>query len=144
ISNTIVKPLHQLRLVTQAIGSGQLDSRVMVSGRDEIADVSASVNGMLDTIVGLLQETRGQRDALTNAANHLFSYMQGVSSGELRATATLSNDPISLLAEAFNFTISRFRRFVLRTQVGIEQLEVVSRQEVARSDAFVQTVHTYH
>src|SRR5436309_716239 len=108
ISNTIVKPLHQLRLVTQAIGAGQLDSRVMVSGRDEIADVSASVNGMLDTIVGLLQETRGQRDALTNAANHLFSYMQGVSAGELRAGATLSNDPISLLADAFNFTISRF------------------------------------
>ncbi len=59
ISNTIVTRLRQLRRVTQAVEQGELLSRVKVIGRDEIADVSLSVNTMLDTIVGLIQETRG-------------------------------------------------------------------------------------
>lgn len=107
--------LRQLRHVTRAVEQGQLDRRVQVTGHDEIAGVSASVNDMLDTIVGLLEETERQREALTNAAAHLFSDMRIVSAGDLRVHAPVSDDPIGLLANAFNFTVGRFNRFVLHT-----------------------------
>lgn len=140
ISRTLVQRLNLLRRVTQMVEKGQLDSRVVVMGRDEIADVSTSVNSMLDTIVGLLQETRSQRDAMTNAANHLFSYMQVVSAGELRANTVAHNDPIGMLADAFNFTIGRVRRFMLRSQTNVERLEVILRQEMEHTENFMQLI----
>jgi len=142
ISGTLVRRLKDLRRVTQAVEHGQLDARVTVIGRDEIADVSASVNAMLTAIVGLLEETRRQRDALTNAAEHLFSNMRVVSSGDLRINTPVSNDPIGMLANAFNFTVSRFRRFVLRTQTTAEQLDVIARQELERTEAFWQALNS--
>ncbi len=143
ISNTLIQRLQLLRRVSRLVEKGQLDSRVTVIGRDEIADVSLSINSMLDTIVGLLSETRRHRDALTNAAQHLFSYMQVVSASEFRANTTTNDDPISMLTDAFNFTVGRFRRFSLRTQTSAEQLEVLSRQEMEQAEMFTQVLRTY-
>jgi methyl-accepting chemotaxis protein len=141
ISGTLVRRLKELRRVTQAVEQGKLNERVAVIGRDEIADVSASVNAMLDTILSLLEETRSQRDALTNAAEHLFSDMRVVSAGDLRVNAPVSNDPIGMLANAFNFTVGRFRRFVVRTHGAVEQIDVVLRHEVERTESFLQAVN---
>lgn len=137
ISNTLVRRLSSLRRVTQRVEAGQLEERVSVVGRDEIAGVSASVNGMLDTIVGLLDVTRRQRDALTDAADRLFADMRLAGAGDLRVNAAVSSDPIGMLGNAFNFTIGRFRRFVLRTQTALDQLDVVSRRELERADSFL-------
>jgi len=142
ISSTLVRRLQVLQRVSRRVEMGQLESRVSVIGRDEIADVSLSINSMLDTIVGLLEETRSQRDALTNAARHLFSYMQVVSAGEFRVSTTASEDPIGMLTDAFNFTVSRFRRYITRTQTSIEQLEVISRQETEHAETFMHILRT--
>jgi methyl-accepting chemotaxis protein len=141
ISGTLVRRLKDLRRVTQSVEQGKLNERVTVIGRDEIADVSASINAMLDTILALLEETRSQRDALTNAAEHLFSDMRVVSAGDLRVNAPVSNDPIGMLANAFNFTVGRFRRFVLRTHGAVQQIDVVLRHEVERAENFLQTIN---
>lgn len=122
--------------------------RYVLGGRDESSNLLAInssqdvVNTMLDTITGLLNETRQQRDALTGAAEHLFTDMRIVNAGDLRVSATVSNDPIGMLANAFNFTVGRFRRFILRTQTTIEQLEVISRQGLERSQTFIAYVRT--
>lgn len=141
ISGTLVKRLRELRRVTQVVEQGKLEERVQVVGRDEIADVSASVNGMLEAIVGLIDETRSQRDALTNAAEHLFSDMRVVSAGDLRINAPVSNDPIGMLANAFNFTVGRFRRFVLRTQGNAEQIDSIARREIERTEHYLHTIN---
>lgn len=64
ISSTLVRRLQHFRTVIQAIERGQFAARVAVEGRDEIALVSRAVNTTLDTIVGLLEETRRQHDEL--------------------------------------------------------------------------------
>ena len=143
ISNTLVRRLRNLRRITQLVEQGTVDARVEVVGRDEIGGVSASVNGMLDTIVGLLDVTRRQRDALTNAAQRLFTDVRVAGAGDLRVNAAVSSDPIGMLANAFNFTIGRFRRFVLRTQTAVEQLDIVSRQELDRAEAFLTAAQRF-
>ncbi|HTI14059.1 MAG TPA: HAMP domain-containing protein [Dictyobacter sp.] len=144
ISGTIIRRLQMLRQVTMAVEQGQLNQRVSVIGRDEIADVSGSVNAMLDAIITLVDETRHQRDALTNAAEHLFSDMRIVSAGDLRINAPVSNDPIGMLANAFNFTVGRFRRFVQRTKAIAEQLDAIAHREVEHSEAFSQALINSH
>jgi len=66
-STTLVRRLQQLRHVVQAIEKGHIDARLSVIGHDEIADVSLSVNSMLNTILGLLEATRQQHEALHEA-----------------------------------------------------------------------------
>lgn len=143
ISGTLVTRLRLLRNMTQAVEQGELTQRVDVVGRDEIAGVTASVNGMLDTIVGLLDVTRRQRDALTNAAERLFTDVRVAGAGDLRINAAVGNDPIGMLANAFNFTIGRFRRFVLRTQTSVDQLDVLARQQLDRAGAFARAAQSY-
>jgi methyl-accepting chemotaxis protein len=142
ISGTLVRRLLLLRQVTQAVEGGALTKRVNVIGRDEIADVSASVNRMLDAIANLVNETRSQRDALTNAASHLFSEMNVVSARDLRVNAPVGDDPIGMLADAFNFSIGRFRRFILTTKTLSEQLHGLARREAERAEAFSLAVQS--
>lgn len=137
IYGTLVGRLRQLRTVAQAVQRGQIDSRVVIDGQDEITDVSNSVNTMLDTIVGLLEQTRVQRDALTSAAERLFSDMRLANGGEFDVKNAVNNDPIWMLGHAFNFTIGRFRRFVMRNQTTIEQLDVVSQQGIENVNTFL-------
>jgi methyl-accepting chemotaxis protein len=136
ISNTLVRRLRQLRRVSLSVEQGELQTRVAIAGRDEIASVSQAVNGMLDMIVGLVDVTRRQRDALTSAAERLFSDVRVAGAGDLRVQAAVSGDPIGMLANAFNFTVGRFRRFVLRTQTTVDQLDVVTRQQYEYAQAF--------
>jgi HAMP domain-containing protein len=143
ISDTLVRRLNGLRHVTQSVEQGDVGQRVHVVGRDEVADVSASVNGMLDTIVGLLEVTRRQRDALTNAAERLFTDVRLAGTGDLRVKAAVGGDPIGMLANAFNFTVGRFRRLVLRTQTSVEQLDVLARQQMERAEAFYTASQHY-
>jgi signal transduction histidine kinase len=51
ISRTLVPRLRRLQHVTHAIETGNLEARIPIYGRDEIAQVSMSVNTMLETIV---------------------------------------------------------------------------------------------
>src|SRR5258708_945351 len=139
ISGTLGRRLRNLRRVTLAVEQGEVEQRVEVVGRDEVARVSASVNGMLDTIVGLLEVTRRQRDALTNAAERLFADVRVAGAGDLRVNAAVSSDPVGMLANAFNFTVGRFRCFVLRTRTSVEQLDVVGQQQAERAEAFLLT-----
>lgn len=64
VSSTLVRRLHRLRSAAQAIANGQVDTRPDTEGRDEIAEVSRATNAMVDTLVGLLEETKQQRDEL--------------------------------------------------------------------------------
>ncbi len=137
ISGTIVPRLQDLRNVVQSVEDGRFDSRVFVLGKDEIAQVAASVNTMLNTIVGLLEEARRQRDALTSAADSLFSDMRVVGAGDLRVNASVSNDPVGMLANAFNLTVGRFRRLVLRTRTSMQQIDVVFRQEIKHAESSI-------
>lgn len=137
ISDTLVRRLRVLRKVAQSVEQGELAARVVVIGTDEIGRVSGAVNGMLDTIVGLLDITRRQRDALQNAAERLFADIRIAGTGDLRVSATVGGDPIGMLANAFNFTIGRFRRFVARTQSSLDQLDIISRQEIQRAETFL-------
>jgi hypothetical protein len=91
---------------------------------------------MLDTIVGLLEVTQRQRDALTSAAERLFADVRIAGAGDLSINAAVSGDPIGMLGNAFTLTVGRFRRFVMRTQNTVGQLELVARREYEHAEDF--------
>lgn len=103
VSSTMVRRLQKLRAMVQSIGKGQVNARLAVVGRDEITDVSLAVNNMLDTIVGLLDETRSQRDALANAEEQrrlheeLQSQHEALNKAHAQLEALATTDPLTSL-----------------------------------------------
>lgn len=67
LSRTLVRPLKQLHQVTQAVEQGQVDARVRVMGGGEIADVSHSVNKMLDSLVEAIKQTTVAKEQMDRA-----------------------------------------------------------------------------
>ena len=64
VSSTLIQRLQRFHTVVQTVERGLFAARVDVEGNDEITLVSRAVNTTLDTVVGLLDETRQQRDEL--------------------------------------------------------------------------------
>ncbi len=98
---TLVQRLQRVRRVVQSIEGGNIEARIYVEGSDEIARVSSSINDMLDTIVGLLDETTRQRDELTSAEelkrlhNELQSKHEALNEANARLAALATTDPLT-------------------------------------------------
>lgn len=78
VSSTLIQRLRRLRSSVQAIAGGEVETRLEVKGRDEISEVSVAINRMVDTLVGLLEETKRQRDELAEGEElkHLNASLQ--------------------------------------------------------------------
>ncbi len=67
LSRTLLLPLKQLHQVTQKVERGVINARVEVLGTDEIADVSRSVNAMLDSLVEALEQSSAAKEQVNRA-----------------------------------------------------------------------------
>ncbi|MDO9235732.1 MAG: HAMP domain-containing sensor histidine kinase [Aquabacterium sp.] len=70
VSNRLTRQLQALRTGVEAFGSGQLQYRVAVEGRDEVAVLAQSFNEAAQRIEDLVQSNR---DLLANASHELRS-----------------------------------------------------------------------
>ena len=50
ISNALISRVKKLRVATRAVEEGNVDQRIEIVGRDEIAEIASSVNSMLEII----------------------------------------------------------------------------------------------
>jgi len=138
VSRSISRPLGHLNQLTKAVSKGRFDSRAAIMTTDEIGSVTQAVNGMLDTIVGLLYQTQEQRDALTSRAEQLAGDVRGAGAGDLRVYAQESSDVVGKLAISFNLTLNRFRRFITHSQATVEQIDTVAYQVGERSSSLTR------
>lgn len=123
IYSTIVRRLKRLRSVAQAIADGQLNERLHIGGRDEIADVSQATNTMVDTLVGFIEETSRQRDELARGEElkHLHAALQheqaALKEANARLAALATIDPLTglpnhrALLEQMDREVDRARRY---------------------------------
>ncbi len=113
---TISNPLRLLASLTRRISRGDTSARATVQGRDEIALVADSMNGMLDSIVNLIQETKAQRDNLQTQVEKLVSEVSGVGEGDLRIQAEVTADALGVLADSFNYMVEELGGLVVRVK----------------------------
>lgn len=72
-SFTITKPLNKLMGTVRAIEEGCYDKKMVLPQRDEIGQLSASIDSMYDTIQRQIAEIREERQAKDNAEIRLIS-----------------------------------------------------------------------
>lgn len=116
VNLTITKPLRQLVMLTRRIAKGENQVRAQVRGRDEIAQVAVSMNGMLDHIVKLIEESESQRAHLQFQVEQLAHNVSGVGRGDLRARADVRLPDLGALANSFNSMISAFSSLIRRVK----------------------------
>jgi methyl-accepting chemotaxis protein len=116
VNITITKPLRQLTALTRRIAKGENQVRAQVRGLDEIAQVASSMNGMLDYIVKLIEESEGQRAHLQFQVEQLAHNVSGVGQGDLRARADVSLPDLGALANSFNYMINAFSLLIRRVK----------------------------
>lgn len=130
VFTTLVQRLQRLGRVVDTIEKGNIDARLEVVGNDEIAGVSSSINEMLDTIVGLLEETLRQRNELANAEGlkrlhqELQSKHEALNEANARLAALATTDPLTGLPN-HRTVMSRLEEEISRCQRSQETCAVL-------------------
>lgn len=138
INLTITAPLRQLTLLTSRIARGETASRAIVSGHNEIDQVAASMNNMLDNIVDLMHQTRNQRDILQERVEHMVNDVQGVGLGDLRRQVPITSDALGFLAKSFNFMIKEFANLIVRIKIVAREVEILTATTFRRMTQLVE------
>jgi methyl-accepting chemotaxis protein len=121
---TIVRPLRQLASLTRRIAKGDTTARASVAGRDEISLVALSMNGMLDNMVRLIQETQTQGNILQMQIEVLVNDVSGVGEGNLSVQASTTGGTLQVIGNSFNYMVAELSGLVLRVKAAAHEVTV--------------------
>ncbi len=136
---TIVRPLHQLALLTRRIAKGDTYARATITGEDEISLVARSMNHMLDYIVQLVQEAQSQHDNLQAQVEKLVSEVSGIGEGDLCIQAQVTADAMGILANSFNYMIGELSSLVVRVKMVASEVDATTISILRRMAQLVET-----
>jgi methyl-accepting chemotaxis protein len=137
INLTITRPLRQLSVLTNRISRGETNVRATVTGYDEINQVAASMNQMLDNIVLLMQETQMQRDNLQASVERLASEVSSIGEGNLSIQAQVTADTLGALARSFNYMVRELGSLVVRVKRVAHEVELLTSTTLERMNSLV-------
>jgi methyl-accepting chemotaxis protein len=111
----ILSEAGSLIRVCDAVGVGDLTSRVPDPSSSELGMIGRSLNAMLDTTVALVQ-SREERDLMQHSIMKLLDEIGGVAEGDLTVQAEVTADMTGALADSFNFMIGELRSLIGHVQ----------------------------
>ena len=123
IGNRATAPILKAASAVKQLGQGELDTRILVQGEDELADLSSNINLMAEQIQDLIniqeKETKQQRqekENLQQGVMNLLLDVEGAQKGDLTVKAKMTDGAIGSIADAFNATISKLRSLLQQVQ----------------------------
>ena len=123
IGNKATEPILKAATAVKQLGQGELDTRILVQGEDELADLSSNINLMAEQIQDLIniqeKETKQQRqekEHLQQGVMNLLLDVEGAQKGDLTVRAQMSEGAIGSIADAFNATIGKLRSLLQQVQ----------------------------
>lgn len=99
-----ITPIRNIITIAEAVGRGDLSSRVEVTTADEIGQLGTTFNDTLDRLQGLVQ-SETDRDKMQNQVIGLLSVVSTAAEGDLTAQAEVTADALGSVADAFNLMI---------------------------------------
>lgn len=121
------RPIKQIMSVFHRIGQGDYSARSPVKSHNELGEISAALNSMLDEIVALVQ-TKEEKEQLQNSIMRLLDDMEGVADGDLTHEAQVSEDAMSTVADSFNLMLQQLRELISDVHQATEQVSNQARQ----------------
>jgi methyl-accepting chemotaxis protein len=133
--------------VCRNFAAGDHSVRAPVTGDDEFAMLSMSVNTLLDsqgfaTGGGATSSVGGDAAALQAQIEKLLQEVSAVGDGDLRVQAEVTPDTLGVLADSFNYMIEELAKVVGRVQATAMQVTNATRRILDRSDELAQASTT--
>ncbi|PSB05147.1 methyl-accepting chemotaxis protein [Merismopedia glauca] len=147
LANRVTRPILETTLAVEKLGQGELDTRVEVTGQDELSTLGANINHMAEQLQALLteqgqiayqqialQETVARQQAdnaeqqkqakenLQQRALQLLTQVEPIAQGDLSVRATVTEDEIGTIADAYNATVNSLRKIVTQVQSAAEKM----------------------
>jgi methyl-accepting chemotaxis protein PixJ len=116
-------PILKTSNAVKKLGQGELDVRIEVRGKDELADLGSNINLMAGQIQGLLaqqaeeaKKQRQEKERLQSGVMSLLLDVEGAQKGDLTVQATMTDGAVGSIADAFNATIRKLRGLLQQVQ----------------------------
>lgn len=140
ISERATRPIIESAEAVNAIGQGDLDTRVNVAGEDELAQLGDNINNMAEQLQTLLLEQeytaqqelerqtevadaqRKQNETLQADLLTLLTDVEAASDGDLTVRANVDASEIGIVGDFFNSIIENLRDIVAQVQVASAQV----------------------
>ncbi len=152
IVNYVVRRKIQDRLlglidVSRNFAAGDRSVRAPVTGDDEFAMLSMSINTLLDSQGfasggAAANSVGGDAAALQAQIEKLLQEVSAVGDGDLRVQAEVTPDTLGVLADSFNYMIEELAKVVGRVQATAMQVTNATRRILDRSDELAQASAT--
>ena len=123
LANREVKPLIDAVKAVSNIGSGELDTRLAVTRQDELGELNANINLMVQRIQNSLQEQqnlarlqRQEKEQLEMAIYILIDEVSDATEGDLTVRANLDSMELSTVADLFNAIIDNLQEIAVEAK----------------------------
>ena len=122
ISQFFSKNLTHIAQVAQLAASGNYQSRAKVTTKEEIGQMAAGFNTMLDYITTALAKAEGERDELQKRLMVFLVLVSDVGKGDLTKRGEVTADMFGNMADAFNLMIQRFSQLMKQVREAAERV----------------------
>jgi methyl-accepting chemotaxis protein len=123
IANRATRPILEATDAVVKIGQGELNTRLMVEGDDELGLLVNKINDMAGQLGILLHEKervadeqRQLTELLQNRVLELLEEVEPINDGDLTIRATVTADDIGTIADSYNFMVANLREIVTKVQ----------------------------
>jgi len=163
LARRATRPILDATDAVKKLGQGRLDTRVVVQGEDELAELGSNINLMAEQIQTLLleqaetthqqlmaqeqaarqqaenaEQQRLAKENLQKRALELLLEVDPVSRGDLTIRAKVTEDEIGTVADSYNATIASLRQIVAQVQAAAQHLA----KTTSASEASVEELST--
>jgi twitching motility protein PilJ len=122
IVNFFSKNLIHIAEVAQLAANGNYKVRAKIESRDELGQLAASFNAMLDYITTALAKAEGERDELQKRLMGFLVLVSDVGKGDLTKRGEVTTDMFGNLADGFNLMIDQFGRLLQQVRDSAERV----------------------
>jgi twitching motility protein PilJ len=116
------KNLIHIAGVAQLAASGNYKVRAKIESKDELGQLAASFNAMLDYITTALAKAEGERDELQKRLMVFLVLVSDVGKGDLTKRGEVTADMFGNLADGFNLMIGRFGQLLTQVRNAAERV----------------------
>ncbi|MBW4620662.1 MAG: HAMP domain-containing protein [Cyanosarcina radialis HA8281-LM2] len=128
-ANRATRPILLSTDAVKKLGQGEFDTRIVIEGEDELAQLGANINqmaGQIQTLLAEQQEAAEQEkrrnQELQQELIALLSDVQGASEGDLTVRAEVSAGEIGIVADFFNSIVENLRDIVTQVKQAASQV----------------------
>ncbi|HEX5504225.1 MAG TPA: methyl-accepting chemotaxis protein [Thermomicrobiales bacterium] len=116
------RPLGALGVAAARIAGGDYDVRAAVDTHDEIGQVAATVNTMVDQITTAARRQEAENTSMQRQIVKLLEEVSTVAEGDLTVEAEVSADALGAVADSFNYMIGELRQIIGRVNDATRQV----------------------